>query len=518
MALKLYRRHRKECEAGHPEDSRTGEFDEGRLTLNYGLRWEPFLPQALNDGAVYNFSMDAFRAGIRSQVYPDAPPGLSYPGDPGFQGKTGVNKRWNQFAPRVGIAYDPRGNGMTSIRVSGGVAYDFPNLQIMSNPVAAPPFSGRVMTNGPVSFANPYGNNPNPFPYTQGTFPNTPSSFVAQQPDAKGPTTYTWNFSVQHQPARDWVVAASYLGSQSIHAWVGQVVNPAVVLPCQGGGVTSCNTIPNTNSRRVASLIDRVEGARLGAIDMFESGGGSNYHGLILSTQKRLSHGVSFNANYTWSHCLGDLTVASSPGGSGSGSYTDLNDRRRDRGSCSTATVEGLQALDRRHIFNFTTVLDAPAFENRTLDLIASHWRLSTSYRFLSSSYLTVTNGTDVALTGVATNAQRSNLLSNDVHCRPRTADCWINRAAFGIPSPGTLGNLGRATIAGPGFFGLDIAVSRIFRIRESMSLEARGEAFNLTNSVRLNAPVTALNSPAFGKVQDAQDPRILQLALKLFF
>jgi len=80
-----------------------------RLTLNYGLRWEPFLPQALNDGAVYNFSLEAFKAGVRSQVYLNAPPGLSYPGDPGFQGKTGVNKRWNQFAPRVGIAFDPRG-------------------------------------------------------------------------------------------------------------------------------------------------------------------------------------------------------------------------------------------------------------------------------------------------------------------------------------------------------------------------------------------------------------------------
>ena len=78
-----------------------------RLTLNYGLRWEPFLPQALNDAAVYSFSLDAFRAGVRSQVYQNAPPGLSYPGDPGFQAKTGVNKRWNQFTPRVGIATIP---------------------------------------------------------------------------------------------------------------------------------------------------------------------------------------------------------------------------------------------------------------------------------------------------------------------------------------------------------------------------------------------------------------------------
>jgi hypothetical protein len=154
--------------------------------LNYGLRWEPFLPQALNDGAVYNFSLEAFKAGVRSQVYLNAPPGLSYPGDPGFQGKTGVNRRWNQFAPRVGIAYDPRGKGTTSIRASAGVAYDFPNLQIMNNPTSAPPFANRVLTNGPVAFDRPYGDKPNPFPVVPGTFPQF-GSFIAQQPDAKGP-------------------------------------------------------------------------------------------------------------------------------------------------------------------------------------------------------------------------------------------------------------------------------------------------------------------------------------------
>ena len=497
-----------------------------RLTLNYGLRWEPFLPQALNDGAVYNFSMEAFTAGIRSQTVVNAPPGLSYPGDPGFQGKTGVNKRWNQFAPRVGIAFDPVGNGMTSIRASGGIAYDFPNLQIMSNPTAAPPFSGRVQTNS-VQFGNPYANIPNPFPAITGpnsSFPNF-GTFVAQQPDAKAPTTYTWNLSVQHQLGKDWFVSASYLGSQSIHNWLSQALNPAILIPGPVTGpcaatATNCNGSLNINLRRLAYLTNPAAnaGQKLGAVDRFESGGGSNYNGLILTTQKRLSRGVTVNVNYTWSHCIGDLTIGSYPGPStGGGTYTDMNDRRRDRGNCSTTTIDGSQALDRRHIFNFTTVLESPKFQDRVLQRIASNWRLSSSYRFLSASYLSVTNGTDVALTGAAD--QRANRLSGDALCNPRGPDCWINPAAFAVAAAGTLGNLGRANVPGPGYFGIEMAVSRIFRLRESMSLEARGEAFNLTNSVRLNAPVTTRGSTAtFGKILGAQDPRIMQVALKLLF
>ena len=464
-----------------------------------------------------------------ASAYVNAPPGLRYPGDPGFQGKTGVNQRWNQFAPRVGIAFDPRGNGMTSIRASAGIAYDFPNLQIMSTPTSAPPFASRVVINGPVSFASPYGASANPFPVSTGTGAGfVPfGAFVAQQPDAKGPTTYTWNLSIQHQIGRDWFVSASYLGSQSRHLWLSRQLNPAILVPCPTGPVSSCNSLSNTNQRRLAYLANPAAAATLGPVDMFESGGNSNYNGLILTTQKRLSRGVSFNANYTWSHCIGDVPIGAGPGGPGSaggagGSYTDVNDRRRDRGNCNTPTIEGNQTLDRRHIFNFTAVLEAPRFQDRILSHVASHWKLSTSYRFLSASYLSVTNGvnTDVALNGSgAAGGQRANQLVEDVFCKPRNYNCWINPAAFAAPAAGTLGNAGRSNIAGPGFYGLDMAVSRIFGVRESVSLEARGEAFNLTNSVRLNAPVTARNDTInFGKVLTAQDPRIMQVALKLVF
>ena len=122
-----------------------------RLTVNLGVRWEPFLPQSLNNGAVFNFSRDRFNNGVHSTVFKNAPAGLLYAGDPGFEGNTGVNKRYNQFAPRIGAAFDPKGDGKTSIRTSFGVAYDFPNVMIMSTPATAP-FASTVTVNGPVRF------------------------------------------------------------------------------------------------------------------------------------------------------------------------------------------------------------------------------------------------------------------------------------------------------------------------------------------------------------------------------
>lgn len=485
-----------------------------RLTLNLGVRWEPFLPQGISNGAVYNFSWDNFNKGIKSTVFKNAPAGLIYAGDPGFQGKTGVNNRFDQFAPRIGVAFDPKGDGKMSVRASFGISYDFPNIQIMSTPTTAPPFGNFVSQAGPLNFADPWSTVPGGNPFT-GTFSlaaDTPfilnGNYVAQQPDAKAPTTDTWNLSVQRQFGNSWLVSASYLGTESYHIWVSRQLNPAVFGP---GATTG-----NTNQRRLANLINPVEGKFLSFVDQFESGGTSSYNGLILTVQKRLSKGVSVSANYTWSHCLGDVTIASLVGGTG-GTYTDVNNRRFDRGNCQTGTLAGTQALDRRHIVNFTPLLEAPRFQNPILRAAASDWRLSTSYRFLSGAFQTVTAGTDVALTGAA--GQRANQILADPLCDHPNAACWINPAAYAIPANGTLGTAGRSNVPGPGFFEIDMALSRIFRVRERMNVELRGEAFNLTNSYRAGPVTTARNNVAqFGQILTAQDPRIMQVALKVVF
>ena len=502
-----------------------------KLTINLGLRWEPFLPQRINNGAVYNFSWDRFTKGIHSTVFKNAPAGLLYAGDPGFTDMTGVGRRYDQFAPRLGLAFDPKGDGKTVLRAAFGISYDFPNIQIMSTPTTAPPFGNTVSPTGPLDFSNPWSAYPggNPFPGSFG--PNAPfvnfGSYMAQQPDAKATTVYSWNFSLQRQIASSWLVSATYLGTETAHLWVSYQLNPAEIVPGPIGGAcaptaTNCNSTANTNYRRIAYQFNPVDGIKLGPVDVFDSSGTVSYNGLMLLMQKRLSQGVSLNANYTWSHCIGDVTQASSVGGVGAG-LLDPNNRRFDRGNCYTPTLDGSQSIDRRHIFNFTAVLQAPRFSDRWLRVTASNWVLSSSLRILSGGYLTAITGIDQQLLGNGAGIQRPNQVLVDPLCAhvafgPNVACGWINPNAFAQPSLGTLGNAGRSSILGPGTWEEDMALSRIFHVREKMTLEARGEAFNLTNSFRAGPVTTGRNIGTFGQILTAQDPRILQVAMKFVF
>jgi hypothetical protein len=385
---------------------------------------------------------------------------------------------------------------------------------------------------GPFSFSDPWATFPggNPFPGTPGSFVPF-ASYMAQNAEAKATTVYSWNFALQHQFGNSWLVSATYLGTQTAHLWVTRQLNPSLIVPgplgtCPAGVTTNCNSTTNTNQRRLAYLLNpaSAEGGGIAFADDVETGGTVSYNGLLLTMQKRLAKGVSLNANYTWSHCIGDITQASSVLGTGAG-LNDANNRAYDRGNCQTPTLDGTQALDRRHILNFTALLQSPRFNGRALRMAASDWNLSTSYRMLSGAYQTITTGVDRALNGQP-GTQRPNQVLQDTLCADKgagTSSCWINPAAFAQPAFGTLGNLGRSNVPGPGFFSIDMALTRTFRIRESKSVEVRGEAFNLTNSFRAGAPgqpivTTAINNVNFGKILSAQDPRIMQLALKFAF
>lgn len=507
-----------------------------RLTVNLGLRWEPFIPQTMTNGAIYNFSLANFDQGIKSTVFANAPAGLTFPGDPGFPGKAGMNHQWDLFAPRVGLAW-ATADGKTSIRAAYGLSYDFINAQFFATTSLAPPWGDLTTVPGPVSFSNPWANYPggNLFPvqFSQNA-PFAPfGSFIALQPDLRTTSVHQWDFSIQHQIGTDWLVSATYDGSETEHLWGTYQLNPGEIVPssyplgtCPTGVVTGCNSTSNLNYRRELYLQNPAQGKYIGYMDEIADGGTASYNALVLAVQKRLSRNVSVNANYTWSHCIGDESVGSSAEAAGSG-YTQPNDRRADRGNCVSNTLSGLESTDRRHIFNLTVVAQAPQFSNRAMHLIVSDWKLAGIYRASSGPWLTVTTSTDRQLSG-QTN-ERLNQVSANPLCANPGPSCWINPAAFALPAYGTLGNLGVSNIPGPGFFQLDLALSREFRVHEKETLEVRGEAFNVTNSFRagaesngtpngLSGVTLTMPSATFGQILNALDPRILQIAMKFVF
>src|SRR5215468_4211895 len=235
------------------------------------------------------------------------------------------------------------------------------------------------------------------------------------------------------------------MGNQTSHLWGSQQLNPAVIVPCLGGAALStCNTTANTNQRRLAYLSNPQEGQYLGFVDQFTSGGTASYNALLLSAQKRMSHGVSFNANYTYSHCISDIYAGSNVGGVGAG-YLDPTNRHFDRANCQTPTLDpnSANSLDRRHIANISAVLASPNFADRTLNMLAANWRLSTSYRVLSGAFMTATTGVDRQLSGAGGGTQRADRLLVNPLCENPNPGCWFNPAAFTQPVFGTLGNAG---------------------------------------------------------------------------
>ena len=508
-----------------------------RLTVNLGLRWEPSLPEAQLNGAVYDFNLNAYYQGVRTTQYTNAPPGLTYPGDTGFNGLSGMNSHLDLFAPRVGLAWDPIGDGKTVIRAAWGIAYDFPNAQFFNNTNSAPPWGNLITIPGPISFTNPWATYPggNIFPYTVG--PNTQfakfGNFVSLNPNIKTTTVNQWNFGIQRQIGRDMMISATYLGSETAHLWGTFQLNPGTIVPsssplgtCPAGVTANCNSTSNLNQRRVLYLQNPAAGQYIGYMDQVADGGTASYNGLELAFQRLLSKGVSVDANYTWSHCIGDQADGSSLPGGGAG-YTIPNDRRFDRGNCSSASATaGLESSDRRQIFNLSVVAQAPRFSNAALHRIVTGWQLSGIYRAISGPSLTVTTTTDRALDG-QTNERLNQVLPNPLCANPRPS-CWINPAAFANPALGTIGNMGSNNVRGPGFFQFDLALVRDFHLREWMNLQVRGEAFNVTNSFRAGSLASGLPTGAsgtvtsysntFGQILSALDPRILQFAMKLVF
>ena len=481
-----------------------------RFTVNYGLRWEPYIAIFSKHGWFGHFSQELFDTNVRSTVYVNAPAGRIHPGDPQWpNGRAVSNDRWGVFLPRIGFVWDPSGDGSTTVRAAFGRFMDRMNLQALTGFSMGAPYGNTIqLTN--VSLSNPWAGYPNgdPMPIVRHkdmTFPQS-AGYLSFPFDLKPTTMNQWNLSIQHQFGENWMAAANYIGNSTIHLMTSNNANPAVYLglaPCTINGVsqTVCSTTGNTNQRRRLSLQNVNEGRYYAGINTLDDGGTGSYNGLLLSLQKRLGN-ASMQANYTWSHCISDAwSGLFSQGGS-----SRMNDRRAERGNCSTS--------DTRHVFNISGVAQTPTFAGG-LGRVLSGWQVSSIMRVRSGGFFSVTTGLDNALTGVG--SQRPNLVG-DPYPATQNVDQWIVLSAFAQPATGTYGNLGANNLRGPGRFQFDMGLTRTFQVRENHSLQFRGEAFNVLNNVNLNNPVSSLNSGAFGKIQGAGDPRIVQLALKYTF
>ena len=490
-----------------------------RITVNAGVRWEPFSGQRLTQGSVTNFDEDLFRRSVKSTQFVNAPAGYLYPGDPGFpSGNSGFTTKWWNFAPRAGVAWDVTGNGRMSVRASYGLAYDFPEGETWFNLSSGPPFGSRLM------FQDPPGRLDDPYAHVGGETPvqtNRNTRFPAFgemgsiDPDINSPRVQQWNVSVERQLGTNWGASVSYIGSHSDRFWGSAELNQGQYLgsgPCTINGVAYpvCTVPGNLNNRRELYLLNPAEAQYIGNAYRFEDRSTQDYRGLKVTVQRRAVNGLSLNGNWTWGRCFGLQLGRGGGGGSGSGGggpYSKADDLDYDLGHCD---------WDRTHLANLTLGYESPEFTNGVLRALASNWRLSGIVSARSGDWLTVTTGV-THFTGTAT-ANRVNQVSDDVYGE-KTLTRFLNRDAFAVPAPDAFGNHERNSIKGPGLWKTDLAVSRLVSVGGSRQVEARAEVFNLLNNFNWGNPITTLNSGNFGRIQSmVGDPRILQFSVKYGF
>jgi hypothetical protein len=478
------------------------------LTLNYGVRWEPFNPIQNTYGWVNHFSQEWFNSNTHSTVYPQAPAGLMFPGDKGYPDGAGTHAaRYNQFAPRVGVIWSPLTDNSMSVRGAWGIFYDTPHLFYNTRFANNPPWGAQIsLTNPAGGFENPYQTYPggNPFPAyrTQwGTLPfPTAGVYVSAPLDLHNTQIQQWNVSVQ-KGFGDMLFAASYLGNKSTHLWRATELNYAVYGP---GATTG-----NTQSRRLLVQANPTQGNYYSTIGQTDDTGKARYDALLLSAQKRMSHNWSLLTNYTLSKCMGDPATTEITGAT----IMNPNDPEADYSYCSS---------DRRHVWNLSAVFLAPTFQKGFLGAIISDWQIAPIVRVQSGNRATVLSGNDNALSGMgsqrAVQVSDNVYLANPAYTNPTTNVKYVDPTAFAQPATGTYSSLKPYTVVNPSYFQNDLSISRMFKLGATRRLQFRWEIFNLINHVNLNAPSTTLTSATFGQINSAGDPRIMQLALKFAF
>jgi len=483
-----------------------------KLVMNMGLRWEPFLPEYdhYNRGSI--FSPAAFSAGQTSRIYTNAPAGSLFAGDPGVPNSF-TSRKLDNFSPRLGIVFDPTGSGKTTLRVGAGLLYDSVGTFIPYRMVAQnPPFGPQVTeTSGPYQFSNPWGSVPggNPFPLpplsNDVAFPLA-NAEAYLSPHMHSPSVAQWNASVQHRFAANWIFSVSYLGNKTSHLWIGVDTNPAVFIPGNCGN-SACSTTSNTQARRVLSLANPAAGKYYSQMTIANDGISANYNALLTSVEHRFARNYTFLANYTWSKCLGiaPITSLGNPG-----VVQNPNGVRGDYGLCT---------YDVPHLFNASVVYLSKVTGGRFLSHLLSNWNIAPLARYQSGLPVNPTTGKDNSLTGV--NNDRPNVILNQNTYTGGPHGLffqYVNPKLYTANTLGTFGNAGHYSLRGPGYFDIDVAVTREFHLIEKLTLHARGEAFNVLNHPNFGLPNGNIASAAFGQITTAFDPRILQGSVKLVF
>ena len=510
------------------------------LTLNYGLRWDVTSPWSVVDNYI-----ETIVPGLQSRVFPGAPTGWDFPGDPGIP-RTIAPTRYDNLAPRVGLAYSPSassgllgrlvgGPGKTSIRAGYGIFYTSFEDVTTYGEIGDAPYGFWWSSPTPPLFTTPFVNRATGFNEGQ-RFPIVfpPSNVSASNPDNnvnwanfepisgspaiwhgnRVPYAEDYNLSIQRQIGMTSLLSVSYVGTQghalmaSLEANPGNqalclsVSQPSQVLP---GGATCGpfgeNGVYTTAAGKVINGTRAPLGNDFGSNPYYITIGNSNYNSLQVAFRHR-SGPFEFLAGYTFSKSIDD--------GSGYSEVLNPFNYRLSR---------AISAFDVPNNFVVSYYYELPLSRFFGSNRMSSGWKITGITRFSTGLPITLSETDDRSLLGInypfnVPSYTPGNLEFND----PRSGLPYFNPSLFSADSLGQLGTAGRRMFFGPGINNWDMALLKDTRITESKILQFRFEFFNIGNHAQFNNPVGNIDNSQFGYVTSARDPRIGQAALKFIF
>jgi hypothetical protein len=489
-----------------------------RLTLNLGLRYQINTPNI-----EANDRLAGWEPGVQSVVMPSAPTNLVYPGDPGVpQGL--IPTYWKGLSPRVGLAWDPTGSGMMSVRASYGIFFEsIASGQggIIQAPISAPPYLqtpqvGNIFLSPfgipAPTFQDPFLGNPNPFP--PGQF--VPSlTHLTLDRNLRPPYVQNWNLSIQRLFAQNYLFEIRYVGTKGTRLPRFIEANPAIYNP---NGPNN----PSIDRRRIyAGCIEPDGPCDFASIGLISGMTNSTYHAMQVSLNRRFSNGLYFNLAYT-------LDYVSSLNESGSSNNNIVGENDLPQNPFDWRAEHGPSLFDARNRFVVSASWEIPVPKDlsKGARVLLGNWQLNAIGNFSSATPFSVYDSTDVSQQGSAPeitgfSANRPNLVS-DPNTGPKTPDQWFNTQAFQrldpVSNAGQFGNEGRNVVRGDGYQMLDLSLLKSFPFQESKQIQFRAECFNVANHANFYAPQTDIGSPNFGRMLQAGPSRVFQFGLKFIF